>query len=133
MKKSGIGISTLAFALLFATGAIAGPENKGSLTLSDTVTVGGKQLAPGKYELVWTGTGSAVELIISSGKETLAKVPAQLVTLKKAEPGSGYSTDANPAGSRMLTGIYFGGKKYELSLGEASAATAAAGKGQPSN
>jgi hypothetical protein len=133
MRKSRITFGALALSLLFAAGAIAGPGNKGSLTLSDTVTVGGKQLAPGNYRLEWTGTGPNVELSISDGKETVAKVPAQLVSLKKAEPGSGYSTNAEPGGSLTLTEIFFGGKKYELSLGEVSAPAAASAKGQPSN
>jgi hypothetical protein len=132
MKKSRITFGALALSLFFAAGALAGPENKGSLKLSDTVTVGGKQLAPGTYQLEWTGTGPNVELSISHGKETVAKVPAQLVSLKKAEFGSGYSTSAEPGGSLTLTEIFFGGKKYELSLGEVSAAAQASGKG-PSN
>jgi hypothetical protein len=118
-----ITFGAVALSWLFATGAVAGPQNKGSLKLSDSVTVGGKQLAPGKYQLEWTGTGSNVELSIFNGKETVAKVPAQLVTLKKAEPESGYSTNANPGGSLRLTEIYFRGKRYDLSLGEVSAAT----------
>ncbi|HEX4546683.1 MAG TPA: hypothetical protein VH110_10000 [Candidatus Acidoferrum sp.] len=123
MKKSKITFGAVALSLLFATGAVAGPQNKGTLKLSESVTVGGKQLAPGKYQLAWTGSGSNVELSIFDGKETVAKVPAQLVTLKKAGPESGYSTNANSGGSLTLTEIYFGGKKYELSLGETSAAT----------
>jgi hypothetical protein len=132
MKKVKITYGALALSLLLAAGAIAGPENKGSLKLSDTVTVGGKQLAPGEYRLEWTGTGSNVELSISNGRETVAKVPAQLITLKKA-PGSGYSTSTDPGGIQTLTDIYFGGKKYELLLGEAAAATPTSGKGQASN
>jgi hypothetical protein len=127
MMKSKITFGALALSLFFAAGALAGPGNKGSLKLSDSVTVGGKQLAPGEYELAWTGTGSNVELSISSGKETIAKVPAQLITLNKTEPASGYSTNTNADGSKTLTGISFGGKKYELSLGDAS------GKGEASN
>jgi hypothetical protein len=133
MKKSKSTFAALALSLLFAAGAIAGPQNKGSLKLSDNVSVGDKQLAPGEYQLEWTGTGSNVELSISSGKETIAKVPAQLITLNKAEPGSGYSTNTNPDGSKTLTGISFGGKKYELTLGDASAAATTSGKGQTSN
>jgi hypothetical protein len=133
MMKSKISLGTLALSFFFAAVALAGPENKGSLTLSDTVTVGGKQLAPGRYQLEWTGTGPNVELSISAGKETVAKVPAQLVSLQKAEQGSGYSTNAEPGGSLTLTEIFFGGKKYELSLGEVPAAAATSGKGQPSN
>src|SRR5205807_6241370 len=35
----------------------------------------------------------------------------------------GYSTSTDQAGNKALTGILFGGKKYQLSFGEASAAT----------
>ena len=32
-------------------------------------------------------------------------------------------TNTDQAGNKALTGVFFGGKKYELSIGEASAAT----------
>jgi hypothetical protein len=82
------------------------------------------QAAPdGKYRVEWAGSGPSVELSISDGRETVAKVPAQILPLKKAEAKSGYSTTADQAGNKTLTEIFFGGKKYDLSIGEASAAT----------
>ncbi len=123
MRKMQFTAGLLTFSLVLAAGAIAGNTNKGTLKVDETVTVGGKQLAAGQYQLEWAGTGPNVELSISDGRETVAKVPAQVLPLKKAEPGSGYSTNADHAGNKMLTGIFFGGKKYELAIGEASAAT----------
>jgi hypothetical protein len=76
--------------------------------------------------LEWTGSGSNVELSILNGKETVVKVPAQLVSLEKAGAGDGYSTSREPSGTTTLTGIFFRGKKYEVSIGEASAATGTA-------
>ncbi len=70
-----------------------------------------------------TGSGPTVEVSISGDRGTVAKVPAQLLSLKKAEPASGYSISTDQAGNKTLTGILFGGKKYQLSFGEASAAT----------
>jgi hypothetical protein len=134
MRKTKLTAGLVTFSLLLASGAIAGNSNKGTLNVAETVAVGGKQLPAGKYQVEWTGTGPAVEVSISNGKETLAKVPAQLLALNKAEPTSGYATSADPAGNKTLTEIFFGGKKYELSIGEASAATAAASdKTQGSN
>jgi hypothetical protein len=121
------------FSLLLAAGAVAGATNKGKLHVAEDVTIGGKQLAAGDYQLEWSGTGSNVELSISSGKETVAKVPAQIVPLKVASIGNAYSTDS-AAGGKTLTGIYLSGKKFELSLGEVSAAApAGATKDQGNN
>ena len=124
MRKTKFTAALLTFSLLLAAGAIAGNSNKGTLNVTETVTVGGKQLPAGKYQVEWAGSGSDVEVSISNGKDTVAKVPAQVLPLKKAEAGSGYSTNTDQAGNKALTGIFFGGKKYELSIGEASAATA---------
>jgi hypothetical protein len=123
MRKMQFTAGLLTFSLLLAASAIAGNTNKGTLKVDETVTVGGKQLPAGKYQVEWIGSGSNVEISISDGRDTVAKVPAQVLPLKKAEAGSGYSTNTDQAGNKALTGIFFGGKKYELSIGEASAAT----------
>jgi hypothetical protein len=123
MRKMQFTAGLLMFSLLLAASAIAGNTNKGTLNVGETVTVGGKQLPAGRYQVAWAGTGSNVELSISDGRDTVAKVPAQVLPLKKAEAESGYSTNTDQAGNKALTGIFFGGKKYELSIGEASAAT----------
>jgi hypothetical protein len=134
MRKMKFTAGLLAFSALLATSAIAGNSNRGTLSVAETVTVGGKQLPAGKYQVEWTGTGPGVELSISDGRETVAKVPAQVLALAKAQPTSGYATNADQAGNKALTEIFFGGKKYELSIGEASAATATpADKTQGSN
>ena len=123
MRKMQFTAGLLTFSLLLAASAIAGNTNKGTLKVEETVTVGGKQLPAGRYQVEWAGTGSNVEVSISDGRDTVAKVPAQVLPLKKAEAESGYSTNTDQAGNKALTGIFFGGKKYELSIGEASAAT----------
>ena len=123
----------LAFSMLLAASAIAG-NNKGTLWTDETVTVGGKQLPPGKYQVTWAGSGSSVELSISDGRETLAQVPAEILPLKTAQAGSGYSINTDAAGNKALTEILFDGKKYKLSISEASAATTpASDKAQGSN
>ena len=133
MKFSKFTSSFLASSLLLATGAFAGPANRGTVNTSETVTVGGKQLPAGKYQVEWTGSGSDVELSILDGKETVAKVPAQILPQQIAERESGYSTSADPSGSRNLTEIFFSGKKYVLSIGEASAAAASSDRSRGSN
>jgi hypothetical protein len=123
MRKTQFTAGLLTFSLLLAANAIAGSSNKGTLNVGETVTVGSKQLPAGKYQVEWTGNGPTVELSISNGRETLAKVPAQVLPLKKAGAANGYSTNTDQAGSKALTEIFFGGKRYELAIGEAAAAT----------
>jgi len=123
MRKTKLTAGLLTFSLLLAAGAIAGNSNKGTLSVDETVTVGDKQLPAGKYQVEWTGNGPSVEVSISDDRGTVAKVPAQLLTLKKGEPANGYSISTDQAGNKALTGIFFRGKKYQLSIGEASAAT----------
>src|SRR6266850_3242395 len=81
----------LALSLLLAASAVAGNTNKATLKVSETVSVGGKQLRAGQYQVEWAGSGPDVELTISNGRETVAKVPAQILPLTKAEASSGYS------------------------------------------
>jgi hypothetical protein len=131
--KTKFTAGLLTFSLLLAASAIAGNTNKGTLQLTDTVTVGGKQLPAGKYRVEWAGSGSSVELSISDGRETVAKVPAQILPLKKAEAASGYTTSTDQAGNKALTEIFFGGKKYQLSIGEASAATTTPSDNRPAS
>src|SRR5712692_1157416 len=100
MRKTKITAGMLTFSLLLAASAIAGNSNKGTLNVAETVTVGGKQLPAGKYQVEWAGTGPDVEVSISNSKDTVAKVPAQLLPLKKAEVESGYSTNTDQAGSK---------------------------------
>ena len=123
----------LATSLLLAASAVAGNTNKATLKVSETVSVGGKQLRAGQYQVEWAGSGPDVELTISNGRETVAKVPAQILPLTKAEANSGYSINTDQAGNKVLTGILFGGKKYQLSIGEASAATATPSDNRPAS
>ena len=123
MRKMKFAAGLLASSLLLAASAIAGNSNKGTLTVADTITVGGKQLPAGKYQVEWTGTGSDVELSISNGRDTIAKVPAQVLPVKRAQAETGYSTNTDQAGNKALTGIFFRGRKDEISIAEANAAT----------
>src|SRR6266481_55687 len=111
MRKTKFTAGLLTFSLLLAASAIAGNANKGTLQVAETVTVGGKQLPAGKYQVEWAGSGSNVELSIFDGKETVAKDTAQILPLTKGEAPREHYTTTDPAGNKALTEIVFGGKK----------------------
>ncbi|PYX14762.1 MAG: hypothetical protein DMG84_13910 [Acidobacteria bacterium] len=120
MKSSQLSKGLLlGLALLLATSAFA--ANKGSLQVSDPVTVSGKQLAPGAYTVEWEGNGPNVELNILQGKKVVATMPARLIDLNRSADGDSAVVRKNDDGSRTLAEIRFAGKKYALALGNESA------------
>jgi len=113
----------LGASLFLATAAFAG--EKASVKLYEDVKVNGKTIAPGKYEVEWTGTGDQVQLNIRQGKETIATVPAKLTATKSASVATGYSTKSETDGTKSLTSVFVAGKKYTLEFGQEVAATPA--------
>ena len=113
-------MTLLAGLLLCAAGAFA--QEKGSLTLTENLTVQGKVLTPGSYKLEWDGKGPNVQLNIIRDKETLATVPATVVTSATPNQGNGYGTRKEADGSKVLEAYYPQGKKFSLELSQSQAA-----------
>ncbi len=108
----------LGLALTLATSAFA--ANKGSVQFNDPVTVNGKQVAAGEYNLTWDGSGPNVELNILKGKNVVATVPARMVDLDRAAATNSIVT-VSDGGQKSLTEIRFSGKKFALAVGSESA------------
>lgn len=116
----------LGLTLLVATSGSAATnssQDKGSLNIQEPVTVNGTRLAMGKYQLKWEGTGPEVALNIIQSHKIVATVPARLVDLARAGRADAYETRKEEDGSTLLTSIDFSGKKYQLAIGQDSAAT----------
>ena len=116
MKMSKVFLVAAGTSMLFAAGAFAGNGNKGKLRLADSVSIEGKQLAPGTYSVEWDGNGPDVKLNIVQGKQTVATVPARVVTGVAAHQQNGYGSEKQTDGSVLLTSIFFEGKKYNLEV-----------------
>jgi hypothetical protein len=114
MKMSRISIMLFGSALLFSSAALAGQNNRGKLALTDKVVVDGKAIEPGDYRVEWDGSGSAVQVKILQGKETVATLSAHVTEQPNRNPQDAYSTATEPDGSRELTAIYPGGKRLVL-------------------
>jgi len=109
----------LGLALLLATSVFA--ANKGSLQVSDPVTVNGKQIKAGEYTVTWEGNGPNVELNILRGKNVVATTPARMVDLDRASGRDSAVTVVSPDGHKSLNEIRFSGKKYALAIGSQTA------------
>jgi hypothetical protein len=115
-----------AASLLLAASALAAGASKGNLHLYDSVTVQGKQLAPGDYKVEWNGEGPNVQLNIDQGKQTVVSVPARVTPVNEKNPSDGYASK-NKDGENVLSEIFFQGKTYQLEIGD----QAATGASQP--
>jgi hypothetical protein len=124
MKVSRNLFSLALASLLLGASAFAAPATRGTLKLFDSVSVQGKQLAPGQYTVEWNGEGPNVELSITNGKEAVASIPARVVPVGAKNTASGYSSAKQQDGSTTLTNVFFQGKAYELQIGQQSATAA---------
>jgi hypothetical protein len=127
MNVSRISALLLGSSLLLSASLLAGNSNKKSLHLYESVTVEGKQLAPGDYKFEWSGTGPDVQVNILKGKETVATVSAHIVPVNTPFKQDGYAASAGKDGSPSVTQVFFSGEKFDLELGDASAAKTAPG------
>jgi hypothetical protein len=114
-------IMILALALLLATSAFAGDTHKGSVQFFNPVQLNGKQLAAGVYQVKWEGSGSNVEMSILQSGKVLATAPAQVIELNQKPSADAALINNNADGSRSISEIRFGGKKYALALGRETA------------
>ena len=105
----------LGSALVLATSAFA--ASKGALQLTAPATVAGKQLAAGDYTVKWDGNGPSVQLEILKGKNVVATVPAQVVTLDRQSNYDSAVVNTDGSGARVLSQIRFSGKRMALSVG----------------
>lgn len=114
-------IMMLSLALLVATSAFAGDTHKGSVQFFNPVQLNGKQLAAGVYQVKWEGNGSNVEMSILQSGKVLATAPAQVIELNQKPSADAALINNNADGSRSISEIRFGGKKYALALGRETA------------
>ncbi len=107
-------LAVLGLAVLLATSAFA--SNKGTMTLQEAVQVNGTQLPAGEYQVRWDGTGSNVEVSFLQGKKEVAKTPAKVIELPKA---NGYDSSVvdHSSGAASLTEVRFANKKTALAIG----------------
>jgi len=106
----------LGLTLLLASGAFA--ASKGTLQLTDSTSVGSKQLKPGDYTVTWDGDGPNVQLNIMKGSKVVTTVPAHVVTVDHSAASNSTVATENKDGSKSLSEIRFSGKKYTLEIGE---------------
>jgi len=116
-KSQLVKILVLGLALMLASSAFA--LSKGSLQLSNAVTLNGTTLKPGEYKVQWEGSGPNVEVSILQGKNVVATTTAHVVDLQSPSSSDAAVTLKNDSGPNSLSGLRFQGKKFALELTDA--------------
>lgn len=122
MKASRLSAVLFIAALSLPVTALAGAITKESLHLFETVKIQGKTLSPGDYRVEWDGSGPNVKLDIVQGRDTLATVPAKIVTKSTKSEQDGY-TLKNDHGNQELMSIFFNGKDFSVQIPEPGSST----------
>jgi hypothetical protein len=107
----------LGLALMLASSAFA--LSRGSLQLSNAVTLNGTTLKPGEYKVQWEGSGPNVQVSILKGKNVVATTTARIVDLQSPSDNDAALTHRNDSGPNSLSGLRFQGKKFALELTDA--------------
>jgi hypothetical protein len=87
---------------------------KESFAVNVSVAVNGTILAPGRYEVSWTGPGPATQLAIIENGKTLASASVRMVLLSARSPDDATTTRTNSDGSLSLDTIRFAGESFAL-------------------
>jgi len=107
-RKSIMTALVLTAAVLLATSAFAT-----NITVSKTLNLNGTQIAPGEYKVVYTGSGSDVQVNLMKGKNTIATAPARIEERDKKASYDAVVTD-DAGGTSQIKQIVLGGKKQVL-------------------
>ena len=116
MKLSKLPVVFMGSVLLFSSSAFAAEANKGTIQVSDNITIEGKPLKPGRYTLEWNGTGPAVQVTVLQGKQSVATFSAHLTEQPAPNQADAYGTTAGADGSRTFTVFYPAHKRFALVL-----------------
>jgi len=118
MKASRLSTISILFAgsLLLCATAFAAKTNKKTMHLYEKAKLEGNLLNQGDYQVEWSGTGPNVELNVVQGRDTLATVPARVVSENTSNEHEGYVLQPARNGGESIEEIFFSGAKYDLKI-----------------
>lgn len=100
---------------IFIASAIAQPQKKGDFTVNETVTMNGRQLRAGRYNVIWSGAGENVSVTVKKGRKVVATAPARLVTVVPPAHNT-VLENKNDSGARSISEIQFRDENYALRI-----------------
>lgn len=99
-----MAIATLIISVTIPLSLMAAAKDSGKVRFSDPITVGGKVLPAGRYQVKWTGEAGPVQVSFLKGKDVVATAPAELVD-QKTPYSNAVETKREPDKSSLLEAI----------------------------
>ena len=116
MQRSGFSYWISAAAVMLSS-AVVYAANRGSLQISEQVSVHGQSLPAGEYQAKWEGDGPNVDLTILRNGRLVATIPAHTIELQRKDQYDSVLGRRNDDGTESLVEIHFSGRKYALAIG----------------
>lgn len=92
-----------------------GPQiHRQSFQVTNELLVAGKKLAPGSYDVVWLGTGTAVQVEVQQRGKTIVLAPARISLLPQSSTADKTVTRTDPDGSETIASLEFAGERFAI-------------------
>jgi len=122
MKAKNL-IAGLVMALTLLSGIHALAKDSRTLTLQRAVTLNGKQMAAGKYQVSWQTHSPEATVTFTQKKNVMATAEGKLVERANKFEADAIVYSNNPDGTSSIVEIRFGGTNQVLIFGESSPTT----------
>jgi len=94
---------------------LSGPQiHRLNFQVASDLTVAGKKLSPGSYEVSWLGTETSVQVDLLHGGKAIVRTPARIALLSEKSAADKTLTRANADGSTSLVSLEFAGENFAL-------------------
>jgi hypothetical protein len=108
------GVACPAVPLVTRTADVSRVQTK-SFEISSPLLISGTPLAPGSYQIKWSGFGPARADILRKGK-VVASAPMRVLLLPKIAAGNNMKTHTNPDGSVSVDALIFTSEYFLLAF-----------------
>lgn len=94
---------------------LGGPQiHTQTFQVTSELTVSGKKLSPGSYQVMWLGTQPAVQVDLLQNGKTIVRTAAHITTLPESSASDKTVTRANPDGSLAIASLEFTGESFAV-------------------
>jgi hypothetical protein len=98
---------------LFDISSMAVADGWSTLEISKTISVGGKEIKAGQYDVIWKSGSPQAEITFHKGKYEL-KVPCKIVENDKKSDHTSFTVGKDSSGHDCIKTIQFSGKKIQI-------------------
>ncbi|HZC65958.1 MAG TPA: hypothetical protein VE545_05260 [Candidatus Dormibacteraeota bacterium] len=94
---------------------LSGPQiHTQTFQVTGELTVSGTRLSPGSYQVMWLGTGAAVQVDLLRNRKAMVRAAAHIAALPGKSIADKVLTRTNPDGSASIASLEFAGESFAV-------------------